>query len=570
MRHLFAALATQPFTILFLVIAIGYLVGGLKIKGIGLGATASTLIVGLVVSVIAAQVGVKLELPELAGTIFFNLFMFSVGMKVGPQFLVGLRRDAKHFIAIGVFIPIVSLGLIFAFRELFTLSPGLVPGIFAGANTATPGLGAASAALSAHGATLADGYASDAAIANMSTAFAFSYCISVVLFTVFAKLPDMLGRNTAEAARELEDAMTGPNAAPLPGSADEFLVGRIPVSVRAYTVERPEAIGHRIDEIRQLYPLLSIERVLRAGKVLEPVDDLVIEANDTLALHGRLPALVNAGNRLGPESYDDEALDLQSQTVDIVVHHEPLAGHSLLELAGSVGHGLYLNAMFRGGEPIPYGPETIVRNGDVVRVTGSAWRIERLARQHGNVVKPSITTDIATLAFSAALGALVGWITIPLGSIKLQIGSAVGLLLVGMLVSILRTRNPAFGGPYPEPARQLIEDLGLNVFVAVLGLNAGFGVLAAVGAGAVGPIILGTLVVGFVPPALAWVLGRKLFHMNEALLLGAVAGGRCNSPGLRAAIETTKSAVPAISYPATFAISNILLTVFCYVMGLLE
>jgi putative transport protein len=116
----------------------------------------------------------------------------------------------------------------------------------------------------------------------------------------------------------------------------------------------------------------------------------------------------------------------------------------------------------------------------------------------------------------------------------------------------------------------LIEDLGLNVFVAVLGLNAGAGVLHAIAAGAVGPIILGTLVVGFVPPTIAWIIGRRVFHMNEALLLGAVAGARCNSPAMRSAIETTRSSVPAISYPATFAISNILMTVFCYVIALLE
>src|SRR5688572_23174549 len=147
MTQLFSALATQPFTILFLVIAIGYAIGGLKIKGIGLGATASTLIVGLVFSVVAARAGVKLQLPELAGTIFFNLFMFSIGMKVGPQFLVGMRRDASRFIAIGVLMPVVSLALMFGMRAVFSLEPGIATGMFAGANTATPGLGAASAAL---------------------------------------------------------------------------------------------------------------------------------------------------------------------------------------------------------------------------------------------------------------------------------------------------------------------------------------------------------------------------------------------------------------------------------------
>ena len=159
-------------------------------------------------------------------------------------------------------------------------------------------------------------------------------------------------------------------------------------------------------------------------------------------------------------------------------------------------------------------------------------------------------------------------ITIPLGSIRLTLGSAVGLLLVGIVLSIVRTRYPTFGGPYPEPARRLIEDLGLNVFVAIVGLNAGAGVTKAIAQGSMTPILVGTLIVGFVPALIAWAVGRRLLHMNVALLLGAVAGGRCNSAGMRAAQETTQSTVPALSYPVTFAISNVILTLLAYVMAM--
>jgi putative transport protein len=145
----------------------------------------------------------------------------------------------------------------------------------------------------------------------------------------------------------------------------------------------------------------------------------------------------------------------------------------------------------------------------------------------------------------------------------------VGLLLVGIALSVLRTRQPGFGGPFPEPARQLLEDLGLNVFIAVLGLNAGAGVAHALSGGALTPILIGCLVVGFVPAIVAWFIGAFVFKMNDALLLGAVAGGRCNSAGMHAAQESARSNVPAISYPVTFAISNVVLTVTSYVFALL-
>jgi putative transport protein len=184
------------------------------------------------------------------------------------------------------------------------------------------------------------------------------------------------------------------------------------------------------------------------------------------------------------------------------------------------------------------------------------------------VVRPSLSTDIVTLALGLTAGGLLGMVTIPLGHIRLTLGSAVGLLLVGIALSALRTRYPKFGGPYPEPARRLIEDLGLNVFVAIVGLNSGAGVIETIRQGSITPIVVGTLIVGFVPALVAWVIGRRALRMNIALLLGAVAGGRCNSAGMQAAQEATQSNVPAISYPVTFAISNVVLTLLSYVMAM--
>jgi putative transport protein len=557
-------LGKQPFILLFVVVAAGYALGRIKIRGIGLGATASTLLIGLGISLWAALIGIRYAVPELASTIFFNLFMFSVGMKVGPQFLSGLRRDAGKFIFFGLFIPFVSIGLLLALRAVMHLGPGLAPGILAGSNTATPGLGAAQAAYLAR---LPHGAAADEAIGNLSTAFAFTYCISMTLFVLLMKLPDLLGRDTPKAAAALEAQMRGALSAPMPGAGDEFLVGPLPVALRSYKIEEPMFVGKRLADLRRTYPLVAVERVLRAGKLLEPADDMVLQPADGVALYGPISRMIAAAPSIGPEIDIPEMRELATETVDVVVHKA--AGRTLGELARDVGHGMYLNAMFRGGEEIPHGPDTVVLKGDVLRVTGAKWRTKILEQHIGRVIRPSISTDIVTLALGLSAGAALGAVTIPLGPLKIAVGSAVGLLLVGIALSILRTRQPAFGGPFPEPARQLLEDLGLNVFIAVLGINAGAGVLKAIGAGALAPILIGCLVVGFVAPVAAWLIGALLFKMNDALLLGAVAGGRCNSAGMSAAKEVSRSDVPAISYPVTFAISNVVLTVAAYVIAML-
>jgi putative transport protein len=561
LRWVVQQLAEQPFITLFLVVAAGYALGAVKVKGICLGSTAATLIVALVLSLIAAQCAVAYKIPEFASTVFFNLFIFSVGMKVGPQFLAGIRRDAKRFVIIAVMIPFLSLGLMLLMQSVLELQPGMSAGIFAGANTATPGLGAAQAAIeSAHPGN------ADTLIANMSTAFAFTYCLSVVIFAVMIKLPDILGANTTAAARAYEKALAQSDIA-LPGTNNGLRPtgdprGRV---LRAYEVSNLDAVGRSLGELRRYAPELSIERVLRDGQpVQEGDEELRLQLGDVVTLYGYLPRLMVASEKLGREVADPEALEVDDKTVDVVVCRAEAIGHTLREIATGVGYGLYLNAMFRGGAQMHFEPSTVVEKGDILRVTGSSVRIARLETGIGEVVHPSVSTDIVTLALGLALGALLGALTIHAGGIALRLGSAVGLLVVGMGLSILRTRRPAFGGPYPEPARQLIEDLGLNVFVAVLGLNAGAGLLGAIGSGAMGPLLITCFVVGFIPPIAAYLIGHYAMKMNDALLMGAVAGGRCNSPAMRTAQETTKSWVPTVSYPATFAIANVLFTLMAY------
>jgi putative transport protein len=562
-------LGTQPFVLLFLVVTVGYLLGGLEIRGVGLGTTGATLVVALEMSVWAlAGNGIRFEVSGFASIIFFNLFMFAVGMKVGPQFISGLRRDAGKFILLAVLIPATSFALMLAFKRFFALEPGFSAGIFSGANTATPGLGAAQTAY-ANGEAPLRQVTKDAALGNLSTAFAFAYCVTMVLFILLLKvLPGLFRRDAAKEAQSYLESAAG-GGAPLPGEAAAFLVGTLPVATRAYSVEQREVVGARVSELRQATPLVAVERVLRGGEVLAATDDVKLQQGDTVALFGTVPRLIVAGPKIGPEVDAPQILEKQRQTVDLVVDGGSVRGRTLGDLAKDVGHGLYLNAMFRAGEAFPFTPDVEVRKGDVLRVTGSKDRLAQLEQVAGRVVRPSLATDIVTLSLGLAFGALLGSLTVPIGSARIALSASVGLLVVGIALSSWRTRNPAFGGPFPEPARQLLEDLGLSVFVAILGLNAGDGVIHALRSGGLVPIVLGCLVVGLVPPLLGWIVGLYALKMNGALLLGAVAGGSCNAAGMRAAQETTQSTVPAISYPVAFAVSNVLFTLLTYATALL-
>lgn len=568
---LLGALGRQSFALLFLVVAAGYALGKLKVKGVGLGATAATLLVGLALSIWAsAAYGIQYRLPDFTSTVFFNLFIFAIGMKVGPQFLAGIHREGRHFLILAVLIPVLSTVMTFAARYIFPLAPGMLPGLLAGSTTATPGLGSAQSAITSGEASLPPGVTQEQAVGNLTTAYALTYCLSIVLFTVVMKvMPRMFGRDVVADAKAMEKVLQGESQAPLPGTADQFLRGYMPLDVRAYRVENPALVGRSLGELRQRYPDFSVERVLRGGQVLEPTDALNLQMGDEAAVASHIARLLESGQRIGPEVDKPQLLDIRFETVELVVHNGELVGRTLGELARLAKPGLYLNAFFRAGDELPKAPNIAVRRGDVLRVTGSQRRITEMEQRVGAVMRPSLATDIITLALGLSLGVLLGAITVPIHGIRFSLGSAVGLLIVSIALSTLRTHNPELGGPFPEASRQLLEDLGLNVFIAILGLNSGMGVVEAVATGAVGPIFITGTVVGLVPAFIAWAVGQYLFKMNTAVLMGAVAGARCSSPGLRAAQEATHSIVPAIGYAMPFAISNLLLTLVSYVFALL-
>ncbi|HVJ22231.1 MAG TPA: TrkA C-terminal domain-containing protein [Polyangiaceae bacterium] len=558
-------LKAQDFMLLFLTVAGGYTIARLSIKGVSLGTTAGTMVLGISLSLWASGAhGIEFKLSDATGTLFLNLFMFSIGMKVGPQVLLGLRRGVLGLVALAFIVPALSTVVMLSIRNLLDVPAGIVVGVFAGANTATPGLGAAKAAFES-GAARHIGNVAEAE-ANMATAFAFSYCTSTVLFVVLLKLlPRWFGRDVVAEGKKFEEE-AGSGGIPLPGTPGSLLTGVLPVARRTYRLERPAAVGHSLGELRRLFPLLDVKAIIRQGKLLEHGVVPVLELGDVIAVFGPVSQLMDLPERVGHEVDDPLVPPLVLETAELVLKNDAVEGRKLGDLAADVGHGVYLNALFRSGELVPKSPDITLEQGDILRVTGTGERIANLAKHVGPIVRPSITTDIFTLCLGLSLGAFLGALSIPLGDIDLSLG-AMAFLLVGMLFSALRTRNPALGGPFPEPARKLFEDLGLNVFVAVLGLNAGMGVIRAAKLGAITPIVLSTLAVGLVPPVIGWIYGQYRLKMNAAELLGAVAGARSNAAGMSAAVEASRSNAPALTYPVTFAISNLLFTTITYLLA---
>jgi len=564
----FEFLHSQPFLVIFGVVAIGMWLGRKKIGGIALGSVVCIILTGLGTSIWALQAGVSLALPDVLKTIFFNLFIFAIGVKIGPQFFSGLERDGWHLVLIGLIVAVLAPVLAYGLGWYFQWPDGTVAGMLAGSNNSSATFGAATSAVQSAAFNAPEGSSAEIVTATLAAAFALCYTVSQVQFVVLMKvLPAMARFDAPAAARAFEASVRGQHAVPLPGTVEAGDVEDPSIAVRAYQVSATSIGGRTVAEIRAKAPRVSIELVRRANRWIAPDDALALLPGDEVVVGAPLTAQVRVREALGPELPDTDARSrIPIRTVDVVVNRDQSAGRSLTDVLTAAAPGLYPNAVFRAGEEMPVGPATILKKGDVIRVTGTEPRIAQLDAKVGPVVRASHSNDVLTLAIGLLAGVAIGAIPVPIFGVSITFGSA-AVLLVGIIFGWLKTRHPALGGPISEGGRRLLEEMGLNVFTSVLAINSGAAVYQVLTQGPVWSLIVGCLIVSAVPALIAWWIGRHVLHLNEALLMGAIAGARQNTSSMQSAQEQTKSAVPGIGYPVPLAITTLALSVVAYFLA---
>ncbi len=354
---LFEFLKEEAFILLFATMAGGYALGKVAVKGISLGPTAGSLVVGIGLSTWASgRHGVAFELPDLRE----HALLQPVHVRYRDEGRAAVsRRPASRCEELPD--PLGSgaprrRGPRDRPQAVARPRPGVAAGIFAGSNTATPGLAAANAAFASGVVQLPPGESQAEAIQDLSTAFACSYCVSAVLFVVFLKiLPQVFGRDARAEARDFERQVTSGGAA-LPGAAAGFWPGTLPVQQRTYRIEEPWAIGRSIAELRTEQPLYLVDHLSRAGESVPVSAELVLERGDLISIFARVPLLLEAEARFGPELYQADAPQRELETVEVVQKNAAVVGLTLSDMVKDLGHGLYLNAMFRAGDEVPARP----------------------------------------------------------------------------------------------------------------------------------------------------------------------------------------------------------------------
>ena len=570
MSFLFSYLSENPFVFLFLSLAIGYPLGRLTFKGVSLGTTAGTLVVGVALALTSFSVyGLKIEEPGLVSDIFLMMFMYAIGMKVGPQFFSGLARGGIDFVVIGLIVVFSNFAIVVIGAKLMGLEPGYAAGIISGSYTVTAVMGVAQSAISSGAFTPPEGMSIDHVSATIAAGYAISYVLSTVLIILFIKyLPSLFGIDPVKAGKDAEaEFSTGDDDEKLPSTFGFSDVGVLPIDVRAYKVTHQELVGRSVQELYQSFPDAAVLKVVRGDEVIDASQNPTLALNDVIGIRGEYRVLIAEGEAdIGNEVDEPRARNVDIEVADIHVGKSEHAGKTIAQLHAEVGFGVYFKAIFRQGHQQPLLPQTKVEVGDVIRIAGSKWCVEKTASQLNSVaIVESTVTETFYLALSLLVGYIFGHFSVTLAGIPFALGTSAGCMLTGIVFSFLRTRNPAFGGPMSEGARSFLQDIGLNLFVAVLAATVGPKILASFQGIIVIKIALLGVTAALVPPLLAWLYGLYFRKMNPAILAGACAGGRNSTPAMKGAQDASQSDMPAIGYPVPYALTSVLVLILGYI-----
>lgn len=559
MQSFFEFLKANPYILLFFTVGMAVYVGKFNFKGYGLGMVAAAVVVGCALATWASTYGVKLQLDNFAKSLFYYLFMYGVGLRVGPSFFNSLKKDGLKFTILAVFCSVLGLVLVVVSARMFGLPPGAAGGVLAGSQTMSAAIGTAEMAVTQGAYPVPEGSSTESISAMIALGYGVTYIWGTVGIILICKyLPRWWGVDAVTAAKEYEKAHGVANV------DDSGLTGYRPAGLRAYRLENQSTAGQTIAQFRQKNPQYRIVNVVRGGESVGAKPELTLRTGDIVALGGQIADLTSNMGLIGTEVPDATALNIPLDQAEILVTDKNLEGTALKEFRHEDFAGqLQVTRIERGGEPIPLGAETRLQRFDVIFVAGLKSAVDKLAATVGKVARPSTATDLLSLSLGMILGLLIGQINIPVGSFSVGLGNAGGLLLSGILVSSIVSRLRFFGNT-PNAARNILEDLGLVTFIAIVGINAGSTLLAQL----TGKIALFIFLAGFIastiPPILTWAIGYHIMKINPAVLMGGVAGARSHSGPAREAAKEIGSSVPWVGFPVGYAVSGVLLTVFGY------
>lgn len=561
-----ATLRQYPEIALFLSLGIGYWVGGKSFKGFSLGSVTATLLAAIAIG----QLGIKVS-PDLKAT-FFLLFLFAIGYGVGPQFIRGITKDGLPQAIYAVIVCLFCLGASVGVAKVAGYDAGTAAGLFAGSQTISASMGLATDAINRL-ALPAD--QTKSLLDIMPTAYAITYIFGTVGSAIVIAIigPILLRINLPKAAKEYEEAHGGKREFGGLGDAwqaydvrafkiapDARVVGKTVAEAEAFLTEATAALGNR----------MYILGVRRGQTILDATSDLVLQPDDVASVVGERDQVIALLGQASQEVDDPELLSAPIEGVDVYVTSKEADGKTLAQLGALPGaRGVYVRSIKRGfGEtPIPILGDTTIQRGDVLKLVGRTEDTSVAAKALGVVDRSTDIADVAFIGIAITIGALIGAIVLKVGGIPITLSTAGGALILGIISGWYRAVRPTFGR-IPTPTLWFMNSVGLNMFIAVIGLTAGPKFVAGLQQLGFGVFLWG-IVATSVPLILGMYLAKYVFRFHDAITLGAISGARTTTASLGMVTDAARSQVPGLGYTVTYAVGNTLLTIWGMFMVML-
>jgi putative transport protein len=541
-------LRRYPEIAVFLMIAMGALIGKIKLGSVSIGTVTGCLFAGLLIG--------QLNIP-VAGTakaILYLLFLLGNGYSIGPQFFRSLKGEGARYLTLAVFQCVAGLAAAVVMARMLHLDVGLAAGLLSGALTQSPAIGTAAETIAALPLAQAQ---RDLLIAHVAIGDALCYMFGTAGTIWFLSLvaPKLLRIDLRAEAKKLESELH------IDGARTGLLSTYAPFVVRAYRLRT--AAGQKVREFETARPgkRFYIEQLRRGTAIINPPEDTVLEQGDILALSGQRSTVMEIGASVGEEIDDKELLDMPGNNQTVTVANSAVIGKPLEELAQwKEARGVFLRRIQRIGQDVPILPGTTLDRGDIVELVGTANALKRFVVMVGIPHKTDAATDLAAVGAAIFVGGLIGTPFVVVHGFRLSLGTAVGALVLGILLGWLHSVRPSFGR-IPEAASSLMISLGLAAFVGMNGMQAGTHFIEAFKAQGI-PLLLGGIVVTLFPLICALYFGRYVLKLNPILLLGGCAGAQTVTAAMAEVQEKSGSRTPVLGYTVPYAIGNILLTIW--------
>jgi len=280
--------------------------------------------------------------------------------------------------------------------------------------------------------------------------------------------------------------------------------------------------------------------------------------------------LVKVIGETAKEVDDPELLAVPVEGVDVYVTNKAVDGKTLVEVARLPGaRGVFLRKITRGATAtsIPILPNTQINRGDILTIVGRTQDTTAATKMLGVADRPTDIADVAFIGAGITIGALVGALVLKVKGVPLTLSTAGGALIAGLVLGWLRSTRPSFGR-IPSPTVWFMNSVGLNIFIAIVGISAGPGFVDGLKTQGISLFLWGALATT-IPLVLGMYIGKYLFRIHDAIVLGSVSGARTTTASLGLVCDRAGSQIPALGYTVTYAVGNTLLTIWGMVVIML-